>query len=87
MCGCLQALELVTARYLAQLMPLLLPQCWAADAATRLLALQALTQLLRCCWPRIPAHAGKHSGDCLQSVSTGWAAAASGPCGQSAKST
>ena len=49
-------------------MPLLLPWCWAADEATRSLALPALKMLLTQCWPRIPAHAG---GYCRESVSTG----------------
>ena len=53
-----QALGLASVGHFARLMPLLLPWCWAPDAQTRLLALQALTQLLRFCWPRVPAHAG-----------------------------
>lgn len=55
----MQALGLVTVRHFGRLMPLLLPWCWAPDEGTRLQALQALDVLLRCCWPRIPAHRGE----------------------------
>ena len=56
----MQALGLATVRHFARLMPLLLPWCWSHVGETRLLALQALDQLLRSCWARVPAHSGMH---------------------------
>lgn len=53
----LQVLGLHILRFFSTLMPLLLGWCHEPDQATCLAALQALQEVIRHTWPRMPAHA------------------------------
>ena len=53
----LQVLGLVTLRFFSTLMPLLLDWCHNLDEATQLKALEALQEVIKHTWPRMPAHA------------------------------
>ena len=52
-----QVLGLLTLRFFSTLMPLLLEWCREPDLATQLKALEALSEVIRYTWPRMPAHA------------------------------
>lgn len=53
----LQVLGLHALRFFSTLMPLLLGWCQEPDQATCLAALQALREVVKHTWPRMPAHA------------------------------
>ena len=53
----LQVLRLHTLRFFSILMPLLLGWCREPDQATCLAALEALQEVIKYTWPRMPAHA------------------------------
>ena len=53
----LQVLGLHTLRFFSTLMPLLLGWCREPDQATCLAALEALQEVIKYTWPRMPAHA------------------------------
>ena len=50
-------LGLLTLRFFNELMPLLLRWCHGPDLGTQLKAMQALQEVVRHTWPRMPAHA------------------------------
>ncbi len=52
-----QVLGLLTLRFFSTLMPLLLEWCSEPDHTTQLKALEALQEVIRHTWPRMPAHA------------------------------
>ena len=52
-----QALGLSTLRFFSTLMPLLLEWCHDLDESTQLKALEALQEVIRHTWPRMPTHA------------------------------
>ena len=53
----LQVLGLHTLRFFSTLMPLLLGWCHEPDQATCFAALEALQEVVKHTWPRMPAHA------------------------------
>ena len=56
-CMMLQVLGLHALRFFSTLMPLLLGWCHEPDQATCLAALEALQEVIKHTWPRMPAHA------------------------------
>ena len=54
---CPQVLGLLTLRFFAKLLPLVLRWCHDEDPAIQLAALQALQEIVRFTWPRMTAHA------------------------------
>lgn len=56
-CVILQVLGLHTLRFFSSLMPLLLGWCREPGQATCLAALEALREIIKHTWPRMPAHA------------------------------
>lgn len=68
-CVLLQVLGLHTLRIFSSLMPLLLGWCREPDQATCLAALEALHEVIKHTWPRMPAHA-RFLWSQLQQIST-----------------